>query len=132
MSDSNDDSVGYGRPPKHTRFAKGKSGNSKGRPKGSKNLLTFVKNEGSRSIVVTENGQKQRISKNEAVVKKLYMDAMQGKPHAVASVISLDQKQTETPELVQQQKLEDEDRAIIERFLSQMGGGTDDDPDTSR
>lgn len=130
MSDDNDE-VGYGRPPKHTRFTKGKSGNSKGRPKGSKNLMTFVKREGSRSIVVTENGEKQRISKNEAVVKKLYMDAMQGKPHAVASVISLDQRQGETSELIQQQKLEDEDRAIIERFLGQATGVVDDDPDTS-
>lgn len=130
MSDNNDDSVGYGRPPKHTRFAKGKSGNSRGRPRGSKNLLTYVKKEGSRSVVVSENGEKQRISKNEAVAKKLYVDAMQGKPHAVASVINLDQKQAETPELIQQQKLEDEDRAIIERFKQRVLAEQDHESET--
>jgi Family of unknown function (DUF5681) len=30
--------VGYGKPPKTTRFKKGKSGNPGGRPKGSLNL----------------------------------------------------------------------------------------------
>jgi hypothetical protein len=33
-------SVGYGRPPKHTRFKPGRSGNPKGRPRGSRNLST--------------------------------------------------------------------------------------------
>lgn len=126
MSDDGNDSVGYGRPPKHTRFTKGKSGNAKGRPKGSKNLMTLLKNEGSRSVVVTENGEKQRISKNEAVAKKLYMDAMQGKPHAVASVISVDQRQAEAPELIRQQKLDEEDEAILAEFFKENRESDDD------
>ena len=30
-----DDSIGYGKPPMHTRFKPGQSGNVKGRPRGS-------------------------------------------------------------------------------------------------
>jgi hypothetical protein len=28
--------IGYGKPPKHTQFKKGQSGNKKGKPKGAK------------------------------------------------------------------------------------------------
>jgi hypothetical protein len=34
--------IGFGRPPNHTKFKKGKSGNLKGRPKGSTNLKASV------------------------------------------------------------------------------------------
>jgi len=34
--------VGYGKPPRHTRFEPGVSGNPHGRPKDAKNLSTLV------------------------------------------------------------------------------------------
>ena len=37
--------VGYGNPPKESRFKKGQSGNQRGRPKGSKNLKTDLAEE---------------------------------------------------------------------------------------
>jgi hypothetical protein len=44
--DSGDYQVGYGKPPKHTQFKPGKSGNPQGRPKGTKNLKTDLIAEG--------------------------------------------------------------------------------------
>jgi len=42
--------VGYAKPPKHTRFTKGRSGNPKGRPTGSKNLATMMIEELTQTV----------------------------------------------------------------------------------
>jgi Family of unknown function (DUF5681) len=61
--------VGRGKPPLHSRFKKGKSGNPRGpRAKNLPALLAAALNE---PVVVTANGQSQRITKREAVVAQL-------------------------------------------------------------
>jgi Family of unknown function (DUF5681) len=44
-STSGEYTVGYGRPPQHTRFQPSRSGNPKGRAKSSKNLSTLFSEE---------------------------------------------------------------------------------------
>ena len=63
--------VGYGKPPLHTRFQKGRSGNPKGRPKGSKNFATLLTEALDEKVQVTEDGKRRRVSKRELVVKQL-------------------------------------------------------------
>jgi hypothetical protein len=70
--------VGYGKPPQHTRFKKGESGNPTGRPKGSKNLTTLLEKELKQRVVVTENGRRRSITKQEAMVKHLVDKAVSG------------------------------------------------------
>ena len=70
--------VGYGKPPQHTRFKKGESGNPTGRPKGSKNLTTLLEKELKQRVVVTENGRRRSITKQEAMVKHLVNKAVSG------------------------------------------------------
>ncbi|MCY3732928.1 MAG: DUF5681 domain-containing protein, partial [Chloroflexi bacterium] len=48
--------VGFGKPPKHSRFKKGKSGNPKGRPKGSRNFSMVVKETLEEPVRVTSHG----------------------------------------------------------------------------
>ena len=52
--DERDYEVGYGKPPRHTRFVKGQSGNPRGRPPGAKNLKTLLNKALNELVVVTE------------------------------------------------------------------------------
>jgi hypothetical protein len=56
--------VGYGKPPRHTRFAKGQSGNPRGRPRGAKNFNTLLEEALDEPVTVTENGGRALRSAN--------------------------------------------------------------------
>jgi Family of unknown function (DUF5681) len=70
--------VGYGKPPKQTRFRKGQSGNPKGRPRGAKNMATLFTKALKERVIVSENGRRRSISKQEALVKHLVNKALSG------------------------------------------------------
>jgi len=70
--------IGYRRPPESGRFKKGKSGNPKGRPKGSTNFLTILEQELGQSIIVNDNGKKKTITRMQAMVKRIVTSALQG------------------------------------------------------
>jgi hypothetical protein len=70
--------VGHGKPPKHSQFQKGKSGNAKGRPKGSKNLKTLIREEFLRPVTVVEKGKSIKIPRIRAIVRKITVDALTG------------------------------------------------------
>jgi len=63
--------VGYGKPPHHTQFKKGQSGNPRGRPCGSKNLKTLVNEVLNELLTITENGRRRKITKREAIVREV-------------------------------------------------------------
>ncbi|MGA7261321.1 MAG: DUF5681 domain-containing protein [Stellaceae bacterium] len=63
--------VGYGKPPRHTRFAKGQSGNPRGRPAGAKNLRTLLSEALNETVLVTENGGCRKVTKRQAIITQL-------------------------------------------------------------
>ena len=63
--------VGYGKPPHHTRFMKGQSGNPRGRRCGSKNLRTLLSEALNEPVTITENGRRRKITKREAIVREV-------------------------------------------------------------
>ena len=79
---SGDYDVGYGRPPKHTRFKKGRSGNPKGRPKSTKSLLNDLSEELQEQVIVREGPNEMRITKQRAMVKSMTAKAIKGEPRA--------------------------------------------------
>jgi len=70
--------VGYRRPPLHTRFQAGVSGNPSGRRKGAKNLRTLVEDILREEIPLREGSVTKKITKAEAVVRGLVIGAMKG------------------------------------------------------
>ncbi len=76
--DDDDDKVGYGHPPTHTRFKKGQSGNPPGRPKGRMNGLTLLQQILDERITVNVNGERNTDSRRKFLMKQWVHAAMAG------------------------------------------------------
>ena len=85
----NDNQVGYCRPPEATRFRKGRSGNPKGRPKGSLNVATVFTKTLREKVVINENGQRKAVTKLEAALKQLVNKAATGDTRALRLLLEL-------------------------------------------
>ena len=84
MDDTSQDyEVGYGKPPKEMRFAKGQSGNPRGRPKGTKNVATTFHEITRQLINVNENGRARTVTKLEAIMLQLTNKAVSGDMRAM-------------------------------------------------
>ena len=80
-------SVGYGRPPLHSRFKPGRTGNPKGRAKQSRNLRTIVQQVLHENMPIREGGRMRRMSAIEALVRTFLARSFKGDPKAVASLM---------------------------------------------
>ena len=121
MDDHNDTGydVGYGKPPKGSRWRPGQSGNPKGRPKKPKDLETLFEDELNRSIQITENGQTIRATKREVLAKRLVADAIRGDIRSTKLV--LDHLSNQRP--VESFEADAEDAKALQRLLAQRRGG---------
>jgi hypothetical protein len=75
--------TGYGKPPRHTRFQKGRSGNPKGRPRGSKNSATLLMEALHEPVIIRENGRRKKITKLQAIVKQIVNKAASGNHRSI-------------------------------------------------
>ena len=100
-----DNSVGYKRPPRHTRFKKGKSGNPRGRPGGSLNLGSKLEKAASALVTVTESGKRKTLSKVDVALRRLVNNAAEGDRQALKLLVQLlqtsgDESKAETPPII--------------------------------
>jgi hypothetical protein len=87
--DERDYEVGYGRPPRHTRFELGRSGNLRGRPGGSKNLSTLLSEALKEPVIVLENGRRCKITKRQAIVTQLVNRSAKADLKAIQIVLTM-------------------------------------------
>ncbi|MEO1169457.1 MAG: DUF5681 domain-containing protein [Pseudomonadota bacterium] len=89
MDDNDDEDIGYGKPPKHTRWKKGQSGNPRGRPKGSRGLKTDLHAELVSHMEIQMNGKRVSGTKQQLMLKTLTARAAAGDVRAIKALIDL-------------------------------------------
>ena len=116
-----DYAVGYGKPPRHTRFEKGRSGNPKGRPSGSKNMSTLFTEALNETVIIAENGGRRKISKRQAIVKQIVNKAAKGDWRCTKLLLELPQ---ETGSATERESSESSfgaaDKGTIEQLKARM------------
>lgn len=90
----NDKPVGFGNPPKHTRFKKGQSGNPKGRPRktyrveeaGFASLIAANLNQ---IVRVKQGGEILEMTQAQVLAQRIMKSAMEGDQKAIEKVLKL-------------------------------------------
>ena len=123
-SPDRDYEVGYGKPPKHTQFKPGQSGNPRGRPRRTKNIERLIQAELDKVITVTEGGRTKHATKRELIVTQLINRAIKGDSKSLQHLLSHLEKHREIEPFV----ATDVDDAELLRALGQTGATSP--PDT--
>jgi Family of unknown function (DUF5681) len=119
--DSGEYEVGFGKPPKHTRFRKGISGNPRGKPKGTRNLATILERTLREKVVINENGTRKTITKLEAALKQLVNKAASGDLAAMRQLSALAASaQIEAAAAQKESGMVEADQKIMNRLLERL------------
>lgn len=119
--------VGYCKPPRHTRFKPGISGNPRGRPKDAKGLKTIVRETLTAKVKVRTASGEKKMTRMEAVLQKTVELGMKGNPRALMQLITL--YASAVPEAAlpvaarQAEELSASDIAMLEEFKSALLAG---------
>lgn len=114
--------VGYGKPPKHTRFKPGQSGNPSGRPKGTRNFKTDVHEALQTPVKVSKNGRVNKMTTQRASLETLRVKALKGDQRALEQLLRLGERYDE-PKLAVDAPIEASDQAILDAYFRRMVEG---------
>jgi hypothetical protein len=117
--------VGYGKPPIVTRFRKGVSGNPKGRPKGSLNVVTVFTKTLREKVVIKEHGRRKTVTKLEAAMKQLVNKAASGDLRALRQSVELARDAEARPNTpgLQNSATDELDHEVIDGILKRFRAG---------
>jgi hypothetical protein len=128
--------VGYGRPPRETRFQPGRSGNPRGRPKKPKSIQERFERELARKVAVREDGRVRKIPKIDLWVRRVVADAIKSSHQASRILIEMcsagDDEIAAGAASEAIEELSPEDREILDRYLAHIGERGCDAPDNEK
>ncbi len=110
--------VGHGKPPMHTRFKKGMSGNPKGRPKGTRNFRADVNEVLRTPVKLLSNGKTKNLSTQLAGLMRLREDALKGDAKALDRLLRLAAVYNDAPNKAPSENLPAADKAILDAFVA--------------
>jgi hypothetical protein len=120
------DYVGYKRPPKAYQFKKGRSGNPRGRRKGSKNFAALVREELGRQVQINVGAKRMSVCAARALLMRTLRDGIGGNRAAAIQALRLmerycffDEDDEEPTDL---SLLNDEELEQLERLLTKCRG----------
>lgn len=91
-NDNDDNKVGYRKPPKHSRFKKGQSGNKKGRPKRSKDFDKIFSDQLEQLISLRVGEKTEKVPIRTAIAKSLINGALRLDRNCLKAVLDLMRK----------------------------------------
>src|SRR5215204_4392048 len=109
--------VGRGKPPSHSRFKPGQSGNPGGRKKGSRNMKSVLEDILLEEIEMIENGRKRTVSMLEALLKRAVQEGLRGDLRAIKDLLDRYERHIGSePEV--EEELPEDDTAVLQRFMA--------------
>ena len=113
--------IGYGKPPEGSRFRKGESGNPKGRPKGTKDFQSDLREVLKAKVTVSENGKPRKVTSQKATLMRLREKALNGDAKAMDKYIDLAKAQYfEDGAREAERRLSKSEDDILERFAASL------------
>jgi len=112
--------VGYGKPPKSGQFKKGKSGNPKGRPKGTRNFKTDVLSVLNEPVKVSRNGKTKSVSTQAATLARLREKALKGDQKALDRLLAFASTYNDDEPVETATKLSKSDAEIVEAYNKRL------------
>lgn len=112
--------VGYGKPPKHTQFKPGQSGNPRGRPKGSRNFKSDLLDVLKKPVQIAENGRKKKISSQLASLLRLREKALAGDARALDKLLEFARTYNDEEETYDNLTRSVSDESILANFEARV------------